>query len=441
MHIFYLINVLKTLYFTYLMNLERRIVITGMGLVCPIGRSIDEFWNNLINGRSSIKDISKSREWINGYKIGVGSFFEDFTISPNLGLDERFTRRLCMFSQFSLDAASQAIINSGILEYDLDKTKERTGVVIGIGIGGVDEMEKQYQRYQRGGLDKVSPLLVPMVIPDAASGNIAIYYGFHANESPSVASACTSGASAIVEGISRIKLDDADIMVCGGVGNSLIPLVYAGFGNSGALSRNKDPENASRPFDKERDGFVMGDGAGILILEELGHAKKRKAKIYAELLGYGISSDAYHITDPNPNATYSSKAIAMAIRRSGINPEQIDYVNTHGTSTQKNDPIETLAIKLALGPHARNVSLNSTKSLIGHTFGAAAPLELIATIKTIETGIIHPTLGLKQPDLEQGCDLDYTPQESRERKVNYAISNSFAFFGHNVVLCVGRYVS
>ena len=447
--------------------MDRRVVITGMGVVCPLGNTVNELWKNLVEGKTSIRDVTDTCPWLEeqDYRTKVGSLFHDFELDAGkFRTSLKGLKRMDLFSQFALEAARQAISDSGI-DCDSEEIQERTGVVIGTGIGGLGEIERQKEVSLKKGLKRISPNLIPAIILDAASGNIAIEYGFHATECPVLVSACASGASSIASAYDRILLGRADIIIAGGTEESGSSLTFGGFGNAKALSRGEfGPEKASSPFDINRSGFVLGEGAGIIVLEELECAKARRANIYAELLGYGATTDACSLTMPNLEGTYSSKAMIDAMMEARINPDQISYINTHGTSTPLNDPIENLAIKKALGDHAYKISLNSTKSMIGHPLGAAGGIEAVVTIKTMQEGLVHPTRNLEKPDLRipltnphfKGiaenfelrhylenpgliCDLDYTPKEARERNVDFALSNSFGFFGHNVVLAFGKY--
>ncbi len=439
----------------------RRVVITGLGAATPLGKSVDELWNNLLNGETSISDVTDICPWLSDYDVKIGSLFKDYKFNAGkCGIEKKAPSRMSPFSQYALDAACQAVEDSGILDYRPDETRERTGVLMGVGFCGLKEVEKQKERMQRFSMSKVSPFVVPMTIQDAASGNIAKHLHLHGTEGAVVSSACSSGASSIIEGYKDIMMGDVEIMLCGGTEESAASLTYSGFGNAKALSRrNGDPAAVSRPFDKDRSGFVIGEGSGVLVLEELEHAKKRGAKIRAELIGYGRTCDGNPdgMTAPRLDGVYASKAMTDALKRANINSDQVDYINTHGTSTQLNDPTETLAIKKALGEGAYNVSLNSTKSMIGHTLGAAGGLEAVVTVKTIEDGAVHPTKNLENPDINpyldprdeekltpgeiemRKCDLDYSMRNARDKDVRVALSNSFGFYGHNTVLAFKKF--
>jgi len=424
---------------------DRRIVVTGIGVCTPLSRDVNDFFRRLCNGESSIKNLSDSKQypWFKDYKIQVASLFDRFAIDPqiekdpNVNLDFKDIRRMEDFARFALEASYNAVQDSGILDcYSrrLESLQDRVGITIGVGFGGAKEIGKQQKRFERGGMEKVDGLFVSKAIGDAAAGNIARAFGFHATECKSISTACASGASAIADAYKSIYMRDADVMVAGGCEEAGCELICGGFGNLGALS----VKGISRPFDINRDGFVMGEGAGILVLENLEHAKSRGAKIYAELLGYGITQDASHLTQPREDARYMTKAMNNAMFMARVMPEEIDYINAHGTSTKLNDALEIKSIKRALGIHAYSIYLNSTKSMIGHTFGGAGGIEAIVTVKTLETGKVHPTANLEEKDPE--CDLNCTNQTLEIKSgINYALSNSFGFYGHNSCLCFGKY--
>jgi len=416
--------------------LERRVVVTGMGAVCPLGRNKEELWKKLLNGETSIRNLSETHPWVQDYRIKLGSLFSSFELGPELGIERKAAKRMCLFSQLSLQAAYEAVHDSGILEYHPDQTKASTGVVIGVGIGGLQEMENQCEIKLLKGLANVSPFAIPMVIPDAAPGNIANYFGFTATECPSVSSSCASGASAIAMAHDKIKLGYANAMVCGGVGDANVPTIYAAFGNMRILSeRNNDPEHACRPFDRLRDGIVLGDGAGILVLEELQQARARGARIYGELLSYGDSLDN-HPFSPSKDGRALTRAINLALMRSKLLPGQIDYINAHGASMPLTDTVETTGIINALGDYAHRIPISSTKSMIGHVSGGSASLEAIATLLSMRDNVIHQTRNYQEKD--PNCNLDYTPNQSREMPVNNALSNSIGFYGHVMTLCFGK---
>ena len=416
---------------------KRRVVVTGLGVCSPLGNNVEEFWKNLLAGKSAVRDVTDTYPFLDDYKVKIGALFTQEKIKEIK--QGHNPKRMDLFSMFALDALDEAISDA-----ELSDNSDETGISIGTGIGGLAGIEEQYQRSIENGLDRISNFVIPKSICDAAPGNASILHKFHATESPALVSACAAGASSIKFGYMSIIQGDAKIMPSGGSEAAGTRLGYGGFGNMKAISSKKDipPEQASCPFDKGRSGFVLGEGAGIIVLEDLKYAKAREAKIYAELLSYGSSSDGNHITAPDETGDYPAKAIKQAIERAkqktGLDSLAIDYINAHGTSTPYNDKIETMAIKKALGEKAaRKVAISSTKSMLGHTLGAAGGLEALITIKAIQEGKIPPTINLKNPDPE--CDLDYTPYKFLEREVNYALSNSFGFFGHNVVLLFGKY--
>lgn len=409
----------------------KRVVVTGMGVLTPVGHTIKEFWDNLTAGRSGVGKISRFD--VSAYDCQIAGEVKGF--DPSKVLDKKEARRADLFEQYALAATSQALAEAG-----LDSTKinpERVGVVLGSGIGGIDTFERQHQALLSGGPGRVSPFFIPMMIIDMGPGLVSMRYGLKGPNYATV-SACASSAHAIGDAFHIIQRGEAEAMVTGGCEATITPTSLAGFCSARALStRNDEPERASRPFDKDRDGFVMGEGGGILVLEELEHAKKRGAKIYAELLGFGMTGDAYHMTSPAPKGEGAARAMREALRSAQLNPEQIDYINAHGTSTDLGDVAETEAVKTIFGEYAYKVPISSTKSMTGHLLGAAGATELIASVLSIHTGVLHPTINLDEPD--PACDLDYVPKQAREKKVNYALSNSFGFGGHNVSILVGRY--
>lgn len=410
--------------------MKRRCVITGMGAVTPCGNTTEEFWNNIKNGVSGIDFIKKFDT--EGYKVKIAGEVKDF--DPELYVSKKEVKRNDLYSIFAVAAAQQAYDMSGLKDEDIDH--DRFGVMIGSGIGGLMTINEQIDKLISKGPSKVSPLFIPMAISNMASGNISIR--FKANGiSENIVSACATGTNSIGEAYLKIKDGYQDIMIAGGAEASITPIGVAGFANLTALSTNPDPKKACRPFDKNRDGFVMGDGAGILVLEELEHALKRGAHIYAEIVGYGSSSDAYHITAPCPDGSGAAKAIRYALEEAGITPADVDYINAHGTSTPANDSGETAAIKLALGDAAKNVAVSSTKSMTGHLLGAAGAIEAIACVKAIEENFAPPTVNYETPDEE--CDLDYVPNVGRSMEIKYALSNSLGFGGHNAVLCFKKW--
>jgi 3-oxoacyl-[acyl-carrier-protein] synthase II len=387
--------------------MTRRVVITGMGTVNPLAANVQEYWKALLAGKSGI--------------------------DPEPLLDPKTARRLDRFSQFAMVASIFAVQDSGIDFQSEDPY--RCGTIIGSGIGGLNEFEEQHGRYLKDGPGKISPFVIPKMIANAAAGNVSIHFHL-AGPNTAVSTACASAANAITDALRAIQTGYADIMVTGGSEAGVTPMGLGGFCSARALSsRNDAPALASRPFDKERDGFVLSEGAGIVVIEELEHAKKRGARIYAELLGAGCTSDAHHITAPHPCGTGAAKAMEFALRDAKLNPGDVQYINAHGTSTELGDEAETKAIKLVFGDHAKRLAISSTKSMIGHLLGASGGVELIATALTIKHGVIHPTINYQTPD--PGCDLDYVPNTPRETRVRRAISNSFGFGGHNCCLVVG----
>ena len=410
--------------------MSRRVVVTGLGAITPIGNSVEEFWEGLCEGRTGIGPITyfDTAE----YKVKLAAELKDF--KPGDYMDVKSARRMEPFSQYAVAAAKQALDDCGI---DLSaEDPYRIGVSVGSGIGSLQAVESAEKRLLEKGPGRVDPLLVPRMICNMAAGNIAIQFGLK-GKNINVVTACATGTHCIGEAFRSIQYGDADMMLAGGTEASITPLGVAGFSALTALSTNEDPKTASRPFDKDRDGFVMGEGSGIIVLEELEHAKKRGAKIYAELLGYGATCDAYHITSPAEDGSGAAKAMEYAMKDAGLGPEDIDYVNAHGTSTHHNDLFETKAIKLALGEHAKKVKVNSTKSMIGHLLGAAGGVEAIACVKSIEEGYVHVTAGLQESEPEM--DLDYCKGSGVSMPVRTAISNSLGFGGHNASLLFGKY--
>ncbi|MHC4365547.1 MAG: beta-ketoacyl-ACP synthase II [Planctomycetota bacterium] len=412
---------------------RRRVVITGLGCVTALGESVDELFAALCEGKSGISNIESFD--VNEYPVKFGGEIKGFEVTKYV--EQRESKRMDRFTQFAMAAAKQANNDSG-----LDFSKEepfRVGAIVGTGIGGISEIEQQHIRLLNGGPKKVSPFCVPRLMGNAASGNIAIRYGLQ-GPNFSVVSACASGSHAIGEAFCNIICARSDIMIAGGTEAALTPVGLASFCAARSLStRNDDPLAASRPFDKDRDGFVLSEGAGILVLEEESHAKARGAKIYAELLGYAATDDGYHITAPPPNGEGAAKTMELALIDGGVGKEETDYINAHGTGTELNDIAESAAIKTVLGDHAYKVAVNSTKSCLGHLLGAAGAVELIICVKVINESVIPPTVNLENQD--ERCDLkmDYVPLKARERKVNVAMSNSLGFGGHNSCLVVGAY--
>ncbi len=410
--------------------MRRRCVITGMGAVTPCGNDVDEFWNNIKNGVSGIDYITKFDT--EGFKVKIGGEVKNF--DPEQYISKKDVKRNDLYSIYAIAAAKQAYDMSGLKDEEIDH--DRFGVIVGSGIGGLMTINEQIVKLVEKGPSKVSPLFIPMSISNMAAGNISIMFKAQ-GISENVVSACATGTSSIGEAYLKIVDGYQDIMIAGGSEASITPIGVAGFANLTALSTNPDPKKASRPFDKNRDGFVMGDGAGMLVLEELEHAIKRGAKIYAEIVGYGSSSDAYHITAPCPDGSGGAKAMRYAIEEAGIKPEDIDYINAHGTSTPANDGAETASIKLAFGEHAKKVAISSSKSMTGHLLGAAGAIEAIVCVKAIEDDFAPPTINYETPDEE--CDLDYVPNVGRSMRIRYALSDNLGFGGHNAVLCFKKW--
>src|SRR5262245_54194208 len=407
----------------------RRVVITGMGTVNPLASDLKGFWEGLRAGRSGVGFI----EQFDTAKHRVKIAGEVKNFAPETVVEAKTARRLDRFAQFALVAAHGAVKDSGI-----EFSKEdpfRCGVIYGSGIGGLWEFEEQHTRFMEGGPGRISPFVVPKMIVNAAAGNISIEFGL-SGPNTAVSTACASAAHAIGDAMRAIQYDHADVMLTGGSEAGITPMGVGGFIQARALSNNNDnPKGASRPFDKDRDGFVLGEGAGVIVLEELEHARKRAARIYAEMLGVGNTADAHHITAPHPCGTGAAQAMRVALRDAKLNPEQVQYINTHGTSTPLGDEAETRALKEVFGEHARKLAISSTKSMIGHLLGASGAVELIATVMSITHGVVHPTINYQTPD--PACDLDYVPNRPRELKVYRAVSNSFGFGGHNCSLVVG----
>lgn len=411
--------------------MKRRVVITGLGAITPIGNSVEEFWNSLKSGTVGIGEITKFDT--TEYKAKLAAEVKNFDAKEYM--DPKAAKRMEDFCRFAVAAAKEALEDSG-----LDMAKEdpfRIGVSVGSGIGSLQAMEREHQRLLSGGPRRVNPMLVPLMISNMAAGNVGIQFGLK-GKCINVVTACATGANSIGEAFRTIQYGDADMMAAGGTEASITPIGIAGFSALTALSTSNDPKRASIPFDKERSGFIMGEGAGVIVLEELEHALARNAKIYAELAGYGATCDAYHITSPAEDGSGAARAMLEAMKDAGVTPEQVDYINAHGTSTHHNDLFETRAIRLALGDAAEKVKISSTKSMIGHLLGAAGSVELIACIKSIEEGFVHATAGYQLPDEE--CDLDYVVNGGVPMEVNCCLSNNLGFGGHNATLCVKKYV-
>lgn len=408
----------------------KRVVVTGMGVISPIGNSVDTFWDSVKQQKVGIKPIDRFDT--TDYKVKVAGQVDDFVAKDYM--DPKTARRMERFCQFAIAASKQAIEQSGL---DLDKEdRTRIGVAVGSGIGGIDIMQKNADILREKGPGRVAPLLVPAMITNMAAGNVAIAFNLQ-GKNFNVVTACATGAHSIGEAYRSIQANEADVMVAGGTEASITSLGIAGFQSLTALSTTEDPMKASIPFDKNRNGFVMGEGAGIVVLESLEHAKARGANILAEVVGYGATCDAYHITSPLEDGSGAARAMTFAMNEANVKPEEVQYVNAHGTSTHHNDLFETRAIKLAFGDAASKVKVNSTKSMIGHLLGAAGAVEFITCVKSIEDNYIHATVGLEQPDDE--LDLDYCMEPVADMTVNYAISNSLGFGGHNVALLVKKF--
>jgi len=412
------------------MGNKTRVVVTGLGAITPIGNDVASFWQGLKDKKVGIAPITYFDT--TDYKAKLAGEVKDF--DPKKYMDPKAARRMEPFSQYAVAAAGEAIAQAGL---DMEKEDPfRVGTSIGSGIGSLQAMEREHKKMLEKGPNRVNPLLVPMMISNMAVGNVAMHYGLK-GKSINVVTACATGTNSIGEAFRSIQYGEADVMVAGGTESAITPLGMAGFAALTALSTNDDPETASRPFDKDRDGFVMGEGAGIVVLESLEHAQKRGAKILAEVVGYGGSNDAFHITSPAEDGSGAAYAMEMALKDAGIAPEKIDYINAHGTSTHHNDLFETMAVKKALGDHAYKVKINSTKSMIGHLLGAAGGVEFIACVKSIEDGFVHATAGLKEAG--EGCDLDYMMGEGVPMDIHYALTNSLGFGGVNASLVIKKF--
>lgn len=408
-----------------------RVVITGLGAITPLGNSVPEFWDGLKNGRNGIGPLTKfDGEAINVHVAGEVRDFEAKKV-----MDRKLAKRMDPFSQYGVAAALEAVKDS---EIDMDEIDaDRMGVIVGSGIGGLNAMQDQIIKMHEKGLDRVAPFFVPMAIGNMVAGNISIATGAK-GPNLSIVTACASGNNSIGEAYRNIKHGYADIMLAGGAEASINEIGMSGFAALNALSTNEDPNAASTPFDKNRHGFVMGEGAGVLVLESLSSALKRKAKIYAEITGYGATGDSFHMTAPSPDGSGAARAMKQAIKESGIEAADIGYINAHGTSTPANDSSETEAIKLALGDEAAaSVAVSSTKSMTGHLLGGAGAIEAIASIKALQEGILPPTINLSTPD--EACDLDYVSNQPREKAIQYALNNSLGFGGHNAVTCFKKW--
>ena len=411
---------------------HKRVVVTGIGAVTPIGNTPAEYWEGLLSGRNGIGpitlfDASQHKSRIAGEVKGY---------DPHDYLDVKEAKRMDRFAQFAVSASLQAVRDARFVINELNA--EQVGVIIGSGVGGIKVLEDQQTIYLNRGPDRCSPFMVPMMIANMAAGLTAIHTGAKGPNSCPV-TACAAGSNGVGDAFRLVQRGYAQAMICGGAEAAITPLSMAGFAAARTLSRrNDEPARASRPFDRDRDGFVLGEGAGILLLEELGHAKSRGARIYAEIVGYGMTCDAYHMTTPTPGGEGAARAMQLALKDAGLTPNQVSYINAHGTSTCANDSTETAAIKKALGEHAYKVAISSTKSMTGHLLGGSGGIEAVATVLTIANNQIPPTINLEDPDPE--CDLDYVPHQSRAQTVEVALSNSFGFGGHNATLAFKKYV-
>ncbi len=409
---------------------KRRVVITGLGAVTPLGSSVEATWENIKNGVSGIGTLTRVAP--DDYPTKVAGEATDF--NPEDFMEKKDARKMDRFTQFALAASLMAVKDASLTI--TDEIAPRVGVWIGSGIGGMETFENQFETFLKRGYRRVSPFFIPMIIPDMAAGQVSIALGAKGITSCTV-TACATGTNSIGDAFKAIQRGDVDVMVSGGAEAPITKMSMAGFCANTTLSTNLDPKTASRPFDKNRDGFVMGEGAGIIVLEELEFARARGAKIYAEVVGYGSAGDAYHITSPAPGGEGSVRAMRQAIEDARLTPEQINYINAHGTSTQYNEKFETMAIKEVFGSHVEKLPISSTKSMTGHLLGATGGIEAIFSALTIKEGIIPPTINLETPDPD--CDLDYVPNKARKQEVSVALSNSLGFGGHNAVLVFKKY--
>ena len=411
------------------MGKNRRVVVTGMGAIAPIGNSVEEFWNGIKEGKTGFGPITYFDTA--DYRCKLAAEVKDF--DPAQYMDKKSARRMEQFCQFAVAAAGQAISDAGL---DMEQEDPyMVGCSVGSGIGSLQAMEREYDRLKEKGPGRVGPMLVPLMISNMAAGNVSIAYGLK-GKSLNVVTACATGTHSIGEAYRTIQYGDADVMIAGVTESSITPIGIAGFSALTALSFSEDPQRASIPFDKDRNGFVMGEGSAVVVLEELEHAKRRGAKIYAELIGYGCSSDAYHITSPAEDGSGAATAMLNALKDGDVAPEELTYINAHGTSTHHNDLFETRAIKLAFGEHAYDLKINSTKSMVGHLLGAAGAVEFVTCVKEIQEGYIHRTVGLRET--EEELDLNYC-RDSYKEEVPYALTNSLGFGGHNASLLLKKY--
>ncbi|MBC1433446.1 beta-ketoacyl-ACP synthase II [Listeria welshimeri] len=408
---------------------KKRVVVTGIGAVTPIGNDAETSWENAKKGVNGVAEMTRLNP--DDFPVKIAAELKDFDVEKYL--EKKEARKMDRFTHYAIASAEMAVQDSGLVIDD--SNANRVGVWIGSGIGGMETFETQFEVFLNRGHRRVSPFFVPMMIPDMGSGQVSIRFGAKGINSTTV-TACATATNSIGDAFKVIERGDADAMITGGAEAPITKMSLAGFTANKALSLNPDPETACRPFDKDRDGFIIGEGAGIVILEEYEHAKARGAKIYAEIVGYGATGDAYHITAPAPNGEGAARAMKMAIDDAGLTPDNVDYINAHGTSTPYNDEYETQAIKTVFGEHAKKLAISSTKSMTGHTLGASGGIEAIFALLTIRDNIIAPTIHLKNQD--EVCDLDYVPNEARDAKVNVVMSNSFGFGGHNATLVFKR---
>jgi 3-oxoacyl-[acyl-carrier-protein] synthase II len=412
-------------------QMARRVVVTGIGLITALGNDLESSWKGILSGKHGFGPITRFDT--TNFSTKFGAEVKDF--DPLLYIDRKEVRRMDLFLQFGIGASSMAVEHANL---DLEKLDtERFGVILGSGIGGISTIEVQHTRFREQGPGRISPFFVPMMISDIASGVVSIRFNAKGPNYCTV-SACASGSHAIGDAFRWIKYGDADVMIAGGTEAAITEMSVGGFCSMKALSaRNDEPDKASRPFDLKRDGFVLGEGAGVVILEELDHALKRDARIYAEVVGYGMTADAYHITAPDPNGDGAARAMALAMKEGKLTSVNVDYINAHGTSTEYNDKFETKAIKEVFGEDAKRLAVSSTKSMIGHLLGAAGGVEFVFTVLAIDEGILPPTINYEYPDPD--CDLDYVPNESKKMEIRSALTNSFGFGGHNACISVKKF--
>ncbi|KAB3531417.1 beta-ketoacyl-ACP synthase II [Alkaliphilus serpentinus] len=412
--------------------MSRRVVVTGLGCITPLGNTVEEFWNSLLNGKSGIDLIDRFDA--TDFPTKIAAQVKDF--NPEDYIDKKEAKRMDRFTQYAVAASMMAMKDANLRVEEIQA--EKFGVILGSGIGGIETLEEQHQKLMEKGVKRISPFMIPMMITNIGAGYVSMTLGAK-GPNTTVVTACASSTNAIGEAFKLIQRGAADIMVTGGMEASITPLSIGGFCSMKAMStHNEEPQKASRPFDLNRDGFVMGEGSGILIIEDLEHAKKRGAKIYAEIVGYGMSADAYHITAPSPEGEGAARSMVAALEDANIPYTSIDYINAHGTSTPYNDKFETMAIKTVFKEHAYELSVSSTKSMTGHLLGAAGSIEAIACILASKNNVIPPTINLENPDPD--CDLDYVPNEKKNRTVDYALSNSLGFGGHNATIIVKKYL-